>query len=298
MIVVNSTELGDVLNSKTAVALGSFDALHKGHLKVIEAAIRYAKSNGLKSLVQIFGSTFFKESINTLKRRLKILEETGADIVVVEQFDENFRKLTYKDFVSEYLNQRYNAAMVFAGKNYRFGYLAEGDSENLASECLKFNIEAEIIDCFQIDGIVSSTKIRDFIKNGQVENAAEYMSRPYSLEGTVVHGKAIGRKLGFPTANIMLPSGILIPKDGVYLARVILPYGTFFGITNIGSKPTVNVSERNIETYISDFDGNLYDKSIELEFLKRIRDIKHFESLELLKEQLEKDKKEIPKNEQ
>lgn len=298
MIVVNSTELGNVLNSKTTVALGSFDALHKGHLKVIESAIQHAKSNSLKSLIQIFDSTFFKEPINTLRRRLKILEETGADIVVVEQFDQDFQKLTYKEFVSKYLKHRYNAATVFAGKNYRFGYLAEGNSEKLVSECLNSNIEAHIIDCLQIDEIVSSTKIRDFIKNGQVENAIEYMSRPYALEGTVIHGNAIGRTLGFPTANIMIPSGILVPKDGVYLTKVILPYGTFFGITNIGSKPTVNTSERNIETYISDFDANLYGKSIELEFLKRIRDIKHFESLDLLKNQLELDKKEIPKNEQ
>ena len=145
MIVVNSTELENILNSKTAVALGSFDALHKGHLKVIESAIQHAKNNRLKSLVQIFDSTFFKEPINTLKRRLKILEETGADIVVVEQFDLGFRKLTYKEFISKYLKHHYNAATVFAGKNYRFGYLAEGNSEKLVSECLNSNIEANII---------------------------------------------------------------------------------------------------------------------------------------------------------
>lgn len=291
MIVLNSLNINNLLPGKTAVALGSFDAIHKGHIKIIKSAIEYAKQNSLVSLVQLFDTSFFQEPINTLQKRIKIIEEFGADFAVVESFDEAFRKMTYQDFVIDRIKDKYNAKAVFAGENYHFGHLAKGDSKLLSLECQKYGIKAEIIDCIEIDGIVSSTKIRDFLKNGQVENAKKYMLRPFSLEGKVIHGNEIGRKIGFPTANLSIPANILIPKDGVYLTRVILPEGVFFGITNIGGKPTINEVDRCIETYISDFCGELYDKSIEIEFLKRIRDIKKFDSLDALKTQLEEDKR-------
>ena len=130
---------------------------------------------------------------------------------------------------------------------------------------------------------------------GAVETVHKYMSRPYSLSGTVVHGRAIGQKIGFPTANISCPDFKITPKDGVYLTRITLGSSSYFGITNIGAKPTVNESGRNIETYLSDFEGDLYGKDIKIEFLKRIRDIRHFDTLEKLKNQLVSDKKEIEK---
>ncbi len=291
MIVLNNLNINNLLSGKTAVALGSFDAIHKGHIKVIKSAIEYAKKNNLVSLVQLFDTSFFKEPINTLEKRIKIIEELGADFAVVESFDEAFRKMTYQEFVLDRIKDKYNAKAVFAGENYRFGHLAKGDSPLLASECQKYGIISEIIDCIEIDGIVSSTKIRNLIKAGEVETAAKYMLRPFSLEGKVIHGNEIGRRIGFPTANLSIPQSILLPKDGVYLTRVVLPEGIFFGITNIGGKPTVNETDRCIETYISDFCGDLYDKTIEIEFLKRIRDIKKFDSLDSLKFQLEEDKK-------
>lgn len=291
MIVLNSLNINNRLPGKTAVALGSFDAIHKGHIKVIKSTIEYAKENGLISLVQLFDTSFFAEPINTLEKRIKIIEELGADFAVVENFDEAFRKITYQEFVLDRIKDKYNATAVFAGENYHFGHLAKGDSHLLALECQKYVIKAEIINCIEIDGIVSSTKIRQYIKDGQVETAAKYMMRAFSLDGKVIHGNKIGRKIGFPTANLSIPQNILIPKDGVYLTRVILPEGIFFGITNIGAKPTVSETDRCIETYILDFCGDLYDKTIEIEFLKRIRDIKKFDSLESLKTQLEEDKR-------
>ncbi len=291
MIVLNGLNAKSLLPGKTAVALGSFDAIHKGHIKVIKSAIEYAKANGLLSLVQLFDTSFFKEPVNTLEKRIKILEELGTDFIVVESFDDTFRKMSCQDFVCNRLKLKYNAEIVFAGKNYRFGHLAKGDSDFLVSECSKCGIKTEIIDCVEIDGIVSSTKIRECLKEGNVEAATKYMIRPFSLEGKVIHGNEIGRKLGFPTANIAIPQDILLPKDGVYLTRVILPEGVFFGITNIGGKPTINETDRCIETYISDFCGVLYDKTIEIEFLRRIRDIKKFDNLDSLKAQLEQDKR-------
>ncbi len=295
MIISNSLDLKKQLNKKTAVALGSFDALHIGHTEVIKAAVNYAHANNLLSLVQIFDASFFKEPINTLQERLEIIKNIGADIVVVEKFDEDFKSLSYQDFVKEYLTGRYNAKIVFSGENYRFGHLAKGDVHTLNEECKKYNINANVIKCIELDGIISSSKIREFLKKGDVESAHKYMSRPYSVSGTVIHGSAIGQKIGFPTANISYPQNILMPKDGVYLTRVNVDSSSYFGITNIGTKPTVNEQSRNIETYISDFDGNLYEKNIRIEFLKRIRDTKHFDTLAELKNQLSLDKKQIEK---
>ena len=125
-----------------------------------------------------------------------------------------------------------------------------------------------------------------------MEKVTEYMGRPFSVSGEVVHGRGIGRTIGFPTANINMPEGLVVPRDGVYLSKVIVEGMVFYGITNIGAKPTVDVEDKNIETYIKDYKGDIYGKSIEVQFLKRIRDIQRFESIEDLKKQLEKDKKE------
>ena len=262
---------------------------------MIKASINYAQRNNLLSLVEIFDASFFKEPINTLEERLRIIKNLGADIVVVEKFDEVFKALPYQDFVREYLFNRYNAEIVFSGENYRFGHLAKGDVCLLSEECKKHCIKTEVIKCVELDGIISSSKIRELLKMGDVESANRYMSRPYSLSGTVVHGRAIGHHIGFPTANISYPTAKLTPKDGVYLTRITLESSSYFGITNIGAKPTVNESGRNIETYLSDFDGDLYGKDIKIEFLKRIRDIRHFDTLNELKNQLKLDKKEIEK---
>ena len=296
MIITNRNEIKNYTTKKTAVALGSFDAIHKGHIKVISAAVCFAKENGLLSLVQIFENPGMKEALNSTSDRIEILKSLNVDIVVIEKFDEEFKSTSYSDFVRDYINARYNAAAVFAGQNYRFGYMAKGDSALLFEECLKYNIKANIINCLEIDGIVSSTKIRKFVKAGDMERVTQYMTRPYKVRGTVVHGREIGRKLGFPTANINLPEEKVVPKEGVYLTRVILGNGEiFFGITNVGKKPTVNITSANIETHISDFKGDIYGQEIEIEFLKRIRDIKKFDSIDLLKDQLKEDLNEIPK---
>ena len=175
-------------------------------------------------------------------------------MVVVEKFDDAFKALEYQTFVKEYLFERYNAKIVFSGENYRFGHLAKGDIHSLAEECEKYNISTKVIKCVEIDGIISSSKIRDLLRQGDVETVSEYMSRPYTLWGKVIHGKAIGRKLGFPTANISYPNDLLTPKDGVYLTRISIDNGSYFGITNIGPKPTVSEKNRNIETFVSEFE--------------------------------------------
>ncbi len=294
MVITNSNELSKYTDKKTAVALGSFDAMHKGHLKVIGEAVSFAKANGLYSLVQLFetvpkskGEIF---EINSLSSRVEILETLDVDIVVVEVFDEKFKNTRYDEFVKRYLKETYNASAVFAGDNYRFGYKAAGDVRKLREECSKYNIDTRIIECIRQGEVISSTRIRECIRTGNVEEATELMTRPYMLEGKVICGRGVGHTIGFPTANIEIPQNRVVPKDGVYLTRVTVDEKNYKGITNIGSKPTVDVKEKNIETYISEFNRDIYGETLKLEFLSFIRDIQKFESLEHLKKQLENDK--------
>lgn len=293
MIVTNSNDLKlHTDGKKTAVALGSFDALHKGHTEVIGSAVRYARRHSIPAVVQLVEIPCAVR-VNTIEKRLQILEKLGADIVVIEEFSEKFRNVSYKAFVQEYLAQRYNAAAVFSGDNYRFGHNAEGDTQRLAEECEKYGIEVIVKKCVILDKVISSTEIRSLVRDGKMEKVQEYMGRPFSIFGEVIHGRAVGRTIGFPTANIRIPQGIAEPKDGVYLSKVVFDGMVFFGITNIGAKPTVGVEEKNIETYIKDYKGDLYGKTIEVQFLKRIRDIQKFDNIDYLKNQLEEDKKSV-----
>ncbi len=298
MIVAKSDELIKYTNKKTAVALGSFDAIHKGHIAIICEAVNYAKQNDMLSLVQLFevppaviGGAM---AINSFEKRIEIIEKLGVDMVVTESFDQDFKNTNYTDFVTDYLKNRYNSGVVIAGENYRFGHLAKGDAQKLTELCERCGIDAKILACLKLDGVISSTRIREYIKQGEVETAATLMTRPYSISGEVIRGRAVGHSIGFPTANINIPQGKIVPKDGVYKSRVKIGTQAFDGITNVGAKPTVECDERNIETYIKDFSGNLYGQTIEVEFLKRIRDTKKFESLAKLKLQLENDLKMLP----
>ncbi len=297
MIAVKSDELGKYIRKKTAVALGSFDAIHKGHIAVIREAVEYAKQNGMLSLVQLFevppAVVGGQGAINSLDRRIRIIEELGADVVVVELFDRDFKLMEYTDFVTEHLQKHYNAGMVAAGNNYRFGHLAKGDAVQLKALCGQLGITVKILDCLKQGGIISSTRIREYIKSGDVSAAAEIMTRPYSIAGKVVHGRAIGRELGFPTANMEIPDGHVIPRDGVYKSRVMLDGEYYSAVTNVGAKPTVGCNEKSVETHIVGFCGDLYGKAVEVEFLKRIRDIKKFDDLSELSAQLKEDLKQI-----
>lgn len=298
MIVAKSHELTKYTHKKTVVALGSFDAIHKGHIAIINAAIEYARQNDMLSLVQMFevppAIIGGAEAINTIEKRMEIIADLGADIVVVEKFDKEFKSIEYTDFVTEHLKNRYNAGAVVAGDNYRFGHFAKGDAKSLIELCGQCEIVVKIIDCLELDGVISSTRIRECIKSGKVDTASILMTRPYVISGEVLHGKEVGRSIGFPTANINIPYGQIVPKEGVYTSRVKVDNKFFWGITNVGSKPTIECAEKNIETYIKGFNGNLYGKTIEIEFVKRIRDIKKFDNLSELKAQLTKDKKMLP----
>lgn len=284
---------------RSAVALGRFDAMHRGHMQIIGKAVEYAKIKGIPSLVYMFenepsevisGKTV--KSVNTLERRLKILKDAGVDIAVVHRFDRKVMDMPREEFVNHYLRDIFGAEFVAVGFNYCFGKNASGDAEYLKSECEKLgmtlHVETEVSDLI---GTVSSTRIRELIAKRQVGDAAKLMERFFSVSGKVVKGSHIGSdKIGFPTANIVIPQDCVVPGDGVYITVTDVWGSKYPSITNVGAKPTVGDDIPLIETHICGTFGELYGENIEIEFCEYIRDIKKFDNLDELAKQLEYDK--------
>lgn len=275
----------------SAAALGNFDAVHKGHCEIISDAVKYARKKGILSVVYMISSRPGKDclTVNTLEKRLEIMENLGADICVVEEFTEDYKNTSCGDFVKKYLMSRLSAAAVFVGFNYRFGKGAAGDVSALQALC-GGEIKVFVKDCVKIDGkLVSSTAIREMIENGEVQTAAKFLGRYFSASGTVNRGRQFGRTIGFPTANTEYPKGQVVPKAGVYITICRVGDKIYPAITNVGPKPTVGDMRQNIETSISGFSQDIYGREIEVEFCDYIREIEKFESIDALRAQLERD---------
>lgn len=295
----------DAMNSSekkyvTAVALGNFDGIHIGHQYLLKSNIEKAKEENLKPSVLIFKNhtkTILKKDKNykidiltSFEEKIQLLKELGIEIVYVMDFNERIMKLSPELFVKNILLERLNAKLVTVGFDYRFGYKAQGDS-NYLKELGKANgFVVNVIDPVYVEGeIVSSTIIRNLIINGYIEKANKLLGRNYCLIGTVIKGRSRGRKLGFPTANIRLNDRYVIPKTGVYKTFTYVDNSKFLSLTNIGYNPTFNEKNLKIETYILDFDEDIYDSIIKIEFMEFIRDDIKFNSVEELKNQMHKD---------
>jgi len=295
----------DAMNSSekkyvTAVALGNFDGIHIGHQYLLKSNIEKAKEENLKPSVLIFKNhtkTILKKDENfkidiltSFEEKIQLLKELGIEIVYVMDFNEQIMKLSPELFIKNILLDRLNAKLVTVGFDYRFGYKAQGDS-NYLKELGKANgFVVNVIDPVYVEGeIVSSTIIRNLIINGYIEKANKLLGRNYCLIGTVIKGRSRGRKLGFPTANIRLNDRYVIPKTGVYKTFTYVDNSKFLSLTNIGYNPTFNEKNLKIETYILDFDEDIYDSIIKIEFMEFIRDDIKFNSVEELKNQMHKD---------
>lgn len=199
--------------------------------------------------------------------------------------------MSSEDFI-KFLCINYNVKGIIVGFNFKFGYKNQGDINILRDLQQKYKYQLYVIEAFRYkDEIISSTRIRESILNGEVLEAREMLSKPFKLKGLVTHGKKLGRTIGFPTANIKFDSKIIIPKIGVYYTNIIYNDKKYKGITSVGNNPTVNGKELTIETYILDFNSEIYDEEIEVYFIDRIRDEKKFSSVDELVIQLKKDKK-------
>jgi len=283
------------------IALGNFDGIHIAHQKVIKTALQIAKKNSLSSLVLLFDKhpiSVLNDSapklLTTLDQKIKILEQLGVDYVYIQEFDVKFSTLEPDYFIIKILIDKLLAASIVAGFDYRFGKGAKGDTQYLKEICVKFKTDVTIVDKVDFDNEpVSASRIRNLLDEGDIEKANKLLGRRYSIEGTVVHGRGLGSKIGFPTANIDISKNIKLPGSGVYLTKSSIDNELFDSITNIGSNPTINdyLTDRiSCETHVIGYSSlNLYGKEIVIQFRRKIRNEQKFDSLDQLRKAIEND---------
>ena len=286
-------------NSRTILTIGTFDGLHEGHKKILEKLIYTAKNKGLKSLVL----TFFphpREVINkynnvklidTLDEKVAILEEMGVDSLIIHPFDKNFSLLTAYQFIKDYLVDMLKISHVIIGYDHRFGKGREASVKDLKELGNEFDFIVEEIDAYEVESItVSSTKIRDSIVKGDFQSTKKFLGRYFRITGEVIQGDGLGKKINYPTANILIKEDYkIIPKDGVYLIKSKVNNIEYYGMMNIGHRPTIGQNEKSIEVHLFNFSNNIYGDKISVDIISKIRDEKKFSSIEALKEQLKKD---------
>ncbi len=298
------TDLSQFKARKPVVTIGTFDGVHLGHQKVILRLQEFAKQHMGETVIFTFHThprlvTSPNEGnlrlLTTLKEKIDLFEKYGIDHLIVYTFDKEFSELSYNEFVEKILVDIIGTHCLVVGYDHKFGKNREGGFDYLQKCAEKFNFEIEKLDALLVkEESVSSTKIRDALQNGKIEIANHYLGYLFTLHGVVVEGKQLGRKLGFPTANIEASDKYkIIPGYGVYAVKVELGSHIYNGMLNIGTRPTFNknADNRSIEVNIFDFDGDLYGKEITLKFVGKIRDEKKFENIEMLVSQLIKDKK-------
>lgn len=281
-----------------ALALGTFDGVHLGHQKLIGAAVERAGELGIKAGVFTF-SNHPRDLLPNAKPVKNILyshekEEILAGIGVDYLFDVPFTKeimgMDPESYVSELLVGKCNAKVLACGTDHRFGYMAQGNPDLLRKLGEKLGFEALIIEKLEIEGNeVSSSLIRTLIASGRVDRCKTYMGRNYEIAGDVVVGNRLGRKLGFPTSNLLIDPEMVTPPNGVYATICNWNGKAYKSVTNVGVKPTVGDNVKNVETHIFDFDKELYGKRIVVEFLMKMRDEVKFDSVEELSEQIVRD---------
>jgi riboflavin kinase/FMN adenylyltransferase len=287
---------------KTAIlTIGTFDGVHIGHQKIISDLVAKAKKENLCAVVLTFfphpRMVLQKESqlkmIDTLKEKRQLLEILGVEILIIQPFTLEFSRMTAIEYTRDVLVNGLGISKLIIGYDHRFGRNREATVEDLKNFGLDYDFTVEEIPAQDIASIaVSSTKVRNAITAGEIKKANQYLGRPFSLSGTIVKGDKIGRKIGFPTANLYIEEKYkLKPQNGVYLVQCHWDNQKYFGMMNVGKRPTISGKETQIETYFFDFDGDLYGKKLNINLLEKIRDEQKYDSLESLGNQLSIDQK-------
>jgi riboflavin kinase/FMN adenylyltransferase len=231
--------------------------------------------------------------LNTIDEKIDLLKKIGIENLVIHPFDETFSRLTAEEFVSTILVDRFHIHKIIIGHDHRFGRNRTANIDDLIDFGKQYDFKVEQISVQEINDIsVSSTKIRNALMEGDMALSNEYLGYEYFLTGNIIQGKQLGRTIGFPTANLKIDENYkLIPKNGVYIVKSLIDGQTIFGMMNIGFNPTINGKKQSIEIHYFDFNSDLYNQKIKVSILQRIRSEQKFESVDLLKEQLKKDKK-------
>lgn len=282
--------------SNTCVAFGQFDGLHLGHRAVINKLFEVKKINNLSSVLLSFdfkpSNIFGADSvIYTEEEKRLILGENAPDIMISYPFTFETADIEAEEFIKDILIDKLGAKIIVTNENCRFGKQCKGNIELLKNLSSKYGYSVICVETVKEDGeTVSSEIIRSALNNGLIKKANKLLGHPFTMFGEIVHGKALGRTVGMPTANLSVPENKLIPKHGVYATMSNIDKKLVKGLTNIGLRPSVDNNEYiTIETFLLDFSEDIYGKKIALEILSFIRDIKKFKNIDEVKKQVEKD---------
>jgi len=290
-------------SSHAVVTPGIFDGVHKGHRKILSRLKELAEKSGGESVVLTFhphprivlqGPDTNLRLLTTLEEKTELLREAGIDHFIIHPFTREFSRTNVVQYVRDLLVGKIGMKQLVIGYDHHFGRNREGNLENLQELAPLYEFSIEEIPAQEIDDVnVSSTKIRKALEKGEVELAAQYLGYSYRLSGMVTTGQQQGRGMGFPTANIVVKHPLkMIPARGVYAVRVLLGAESYAGMLNIGIRPTVdNASdEESIEVHLLGFEGELYNQSLTVEFIQRLRNEIRFPGMDDLKAQLEQDR--------
>jgi riboflavin kinase/FMN adenylyltransferase len=288
----------------TAVALGNFDGIHLGHAELIRRMAAYARGHGLAPAVFTFsnhpynvlaGKTVIR-GLATEEDKEGIFESLGVEYLFSLEFDESFHSMPPAVFIDDLLLEAFNARAVFCGFNFRFGAEAAGNPDLLRETGAEKGFDLVVMEPYRVDGaLVSSTAIRRFVEEGDVATASKFLGRPFAISGEITRGNGIGRSLGFPTANIALPKGLVVPSYGVYVTESALSDTAYpdnlRSVTNVGIRPTIGDERLLAETHIFGApDNDLYGRRIRVGFLSLLRSERRFADVEALRAQVDFDK--------
>lgn len=277
-----------------------FDGVHLGHKYIMDELKKAGSENNLETAVLtfwphprfVFNPNEDLKLLNTLEEKTLLMEKYGIGSLFLKEFDEEFRNLTGEEFVRQILIDRLNVKYLIIGYDHSFGKNKSGNFELLKKLSKELDFEVEQMEAINIhENNISSTKIRKALLEGNIIKANEMLGYQYSLSGTVVHGKKIGRTIGYPTANIETENIKLLPKKGAYIVEVFVKNQSYKGMLSIGTNPTVNGEKLTIEVYVLDFEEDIYDENITVKFRDFLHDEIKFEGMEKLVERLDDDKR-------
>jgi len=297
MEILRHIENQSLASSKPILTMGNFDGIHLGHQALLRAVVDEARGRGGSSVVLTFEPHPLKvlapehapRLILTHKDKMRLLQSSGVDLVMIQTFDPTFASLEAKEFVQRYLVGRLRVHKIWVGRDFRFGKGRKGRVEDLIHCAGESGFEVGIVDPVVEGGVrVSSSHIRKLIEQGRVREVFPLLGRCHFVSGRVVRGHQRGRQLGFPTANIAAQTEVL-PLDGIYATLFQTDQREWSSVTNIGHNPTFGGAARTVESYLMDFEGDLYGQSVRLFFVERIREEKEFATAELLVEQMKQD---------
>ena len=279
--------------------IGTFDGVHIGHQKILKRVVKLAEKQGYTPVVltlfphprMVLQKDNSIRLLNTIEERVTLLKTLGIKEVIVKEFTKEFANLSAEDYVQKILVDELNTKQIVIGYDHHFGKNRSANIKDLRAFANQLDFKVEEITAQDIEDVtISSTKIRTALNKGEVDLANSYLGYNFFITGIVVKGKELGRTIDFPTANIAVTAAYkLIPSDGVYIVKSIIDNETVYGMMNIGSNPTVDGKTRSIEVHFFDFNKDIYDTELRIEFLKRLRSEQKFENLEALKNQLKND---------